>query len=268
MTQATLALKVRLPEGVIFSLPLAGPVTRCFAFFIDLFVVLVLLSALERILSVIVKISQDLGSGLVIVGYFALWTLYGMLCEYYWQGQTLGKWLLGLRVIDAAALQLQFHQVAIRNLVRTIDLLPILGLVGGLTMLLNKRLQRLGDLAGGTVVIRTRRANQPNLEALAHGRFNSFLAHQVLCARLRQRVPAPIASLAVGALLRRDAIEDFPRLALFDDLANYFRSLVEFPAENSEQLTSEQYVRNVVEILHTSGFSVRTTSANTPVRRS
>ena len=149
MTEATLALKVRLPQGVIFSLPLAGPVTRCFAFFIDLFIVVALLSGLERILSLLVKLSQDLGTGLVVLGYFALWTLYGMLCEYYWQGQTLGKWLLGLRVIDAAALQLEFHQVAIRNLVRTIDLLPVLGLLGGVTMVLNSRLQRLGDLAGG-----------------------------------------------------------------------------------------------------------------------
>jgi uncharacterized RDD family membrane protein YckC len=257
MMETTLTLKVRLPQGVIFSLPLAGPVTRCFAFFIDMFIVLALLSALERILSLIVKLSQDFGTGLIILGYFALWTLYGMLCEYYWQGQTLGKWLLGLRVTDAGGLQLQFHQVAIRNLVRSLDLLPLLGLAGGLTMLLNRRLQRLGDLAGGTVVVRVRCANQPNLGALVYGPYNSFLSRQVLCARLRQRVSAPIAALAVDALLRRDTIDDLPRLAMFEDLANYFRSLVEFPAEDTEQLTSEQYVRNAVEVLHARAGTTR-----------
>ncbi|MGC2657939.1 MAG: RDD family protein [Bryobacteraceae bacterium] len=250
MTEAALTLRVRLSQGVTFSLPLAGPVTRCFAFFIDMFIVVAILGAFDRIISLAVKVSQDFGTGLIILGYFATWTLYGMFCEYYWQGQTLGKWLFGLRVMDTAGLQLQFHQVAIRNLVRTIDLLPLLGVVGGLTMLLNSRLQRLGDIAAGTVVIRTRRAAQPNLEALARGRYNSFLAHQVLCARLRQRVPAAIAALAVDALLRRDKLDDLPRVALFDDFADYFRSVVEFPAEDTEQLTSEQYVRNAVEVLH------------------
>lgn len=250
MTEAAMTLKVRLPQGITFSLPLAGLVTRCFAFFVDMFIVIAVLSAVDRILAMVVKVSQDFGTGLVILAYFAMWTLYGMLCEYYWQGQTIGKWLFGLRVIDAAGLQLQFHQVAIRNLVRSIDLLPILGLLGGLVMLSNRRMQRLGDLAGGTVVVRTRRARQPNIEGLARGRYNSFLTHQVLCARLRQRVPAPVGAVAVDALLRRDTLDDLPRLSLFDDLAEYFHSLVEFPAEDTEQLTSEQYVRNVVEVLH------------------
>lgn len=250
MTEAALTLKVRLPQGVTFSVPLAGPITRCLAFLADMFIVIALLSAFDRILSTIVKVSEDFGSGLIIIGYFAVWTLYGMICEYYWHGQTLGKWLFGLRVIDTAGLQLEFHQVAIRNLVRTIDLLPILGLVGGLAMLSSRRLQRLGDFAGGTVVVRTHRATQPNLQALARGRYNSFLSHQVLCARLRQRVSAPIAALAVEALLRHDTLDDLARLALFEDLANYFRALVEFPPEHTDQLTSEQYVRNVVEVLY------------------
>ncbi|HEX4810272.1 MAG TPA: RDD family protein [Bryobacteraceae bacterium] len=250
MIEAALTLEVRLPQGVTFSLPLAGPITRCLAFLADVFIVIALLSALDRVLSTIVKLSQDFGTGLIILGYFAVWTLYGMLCEYYWQGQTLGKWLFGLRVIDTAGLELQFHQVAIRNLVRTIDLLPIVGLVGGLAMLSNRRLQRLGDFAGGTVVVRSHRPLPPHFEALVRGRYNSFLSHQVLCARLRQRISTHIAALAVDALLRRDTLEDLPRLALFDDLANYFRGLVEFPPEHTDQLTSEQYVRNVVEVLH------------------
>ncbi|HEX4231016.1 MAG TPA: RDD family protein [Bryobacteraceae bacterium] len=249
MTEAPLTLRVRLPQGVTFSLPLAGPVTRSFAFFIDIFIVIALLSAFGRILSLVVKFSQDFGTGLLILGYFTVWTLYGMLCEYYLQGQTLGKWLMGLRVIDAAGLPLQFHQVAIRNLVRNIDMLPLLGLLGGVAMLSNHRLQRLGDFAGGTVVVRTQRVAPPNLEAFSRGRYNSFLARQVLCARLRQRVPAPVAALAAEALSRRDTLDDLPRLALFDDLAVYFRSVVEFPADDTEQLTSEQYVRNAVEIL-------------------
>jgi len=50
-------------------------------------------------------------------------------------------------------------------------------------------------------------------------------------------------------LMRRDRLDDRARVLLFNDLAAFFRSLVEFPAEDIEQLSSEQYVRNVVEIL-------------------
>ena len=58
--------------------------------------------------------------------------------------------------------------------------------------------------------------------------------------------------MALEALLRRDEFEPLARLQLFADLAAHFRSLVEFPPEAAEQLSDEQYVRNVVEILYRS----------------
>ena len=250
MTNSPYTLQICLPEGITFSMPLGGPVIRCVAFILDVVAVLAAGSLLQRILAAAEGIFQDLGAGVLVIAYFAIWTLYGMLCEFYWNGQTLGKWLLGLRVVDATGLELQFYQVAIRNLVRSVDLLPAFGLVGGLTMLCNRRLQRLGDLAAGTIVIRTRRPSRPNVDALIRGRYNSFLEEQLLCARLRQRVPPAAGALAIDALLRRDELEDRARLVVFDDLSAYFRKLAEFPPEKAEVLTSEQYVRNVVEILY------------------
>jgi uncharacterized RDD family membrane protein YckC len=246
-------LEIRLPEGVAFSLPLAGPMSRCLAFLIDLFILSALTTAFEYLVAPIRTLLQDFGLALMIVFYLAAWLLYGILSEYYWYGQTVGKWLMGLRVVDSTGLELQFHQVAIRNLVRSVDLFPVLGLAGGITMLSNPRLQRLGDLAAGTVVVRTKRAAPPNVETLVRGRYNSLLQHQLLCARLRQRAPAEAGAIAVDALLRRDRLEDRRRVAIFDDLASYFQSLVEFPAEDTDQLSSEQYVRNVVEILCSTG---------------
>jgi uncharacterized RDD family membrane protein YckC len=243
-------LRIRLPEGVTFALPLGGPVSRCLAFLMDVFVVSMIVSLLQQLASSVRSIYEDFGAGLLVLAYFGVWTLYGMLCEYYWHGQTIGKWLLGLRVMDSKGLELQFYQVAVRNLVRTVDLFPAVGLLGGLIMLCNRRLQRLGDLAAGTIVVRTSHSAPPNVDALVRGRYNSFLAHQVLCARLRQRVPAEIAGIAADALMRRDVLDDRDRLMVFDDIAAYFRSLVEFPADQTDQLTSEQYVRNVVEILY------------------
>lgn len=249
---ARYTLEIRLPEGVTFALPLAGPVSRCLAFLLDFFVISALATAVERVLAAF-EMSRQNERALLAAAYIAIWMLYGILAEYYWSGQTLGKWLLGLRVVDTAGLELQFHQIAVRNLIRPVDLFPVIGLAGGITILCNRRLQRLGDIAAGTVVIRNRQPAFPNVEALARGRYNSLLQHQLLCGRLRQRTPAPAGAIAIDALVRRDPLEDCARVAVFDDLAAYFRTLVEFPAEDTDQLSSEQYVRNVVEILFLSG---------------
>jgi len=107
----------------------------------------------------------------------------------------------------------------------------------------------LGDLAANTIVVRDVRPAQPDLTQLLGGKFNSLLEHRHLAARLRQRVPPPAASLAVDALLRREQFDPGSRLELFAQLAAYFRTFVEFPAEATEQLSDEQYVRNVAEIL-------------------
>ena len=250
MPEARYRLEVRLPEGVTFSLPLGGPVSRCLAFLIDICIISAVTTAFEYVTVSFRAFQQDLGFGILILFYFVAWFFYGILCEYYWYGQTIGKWLLSLRVMDAHGLELRFYQIAIRNLIRMVDLFPALGLIGGIAMLCNGRLQRLGDLAAGTMVVSSRRFPAPNIDGLVRSRYNSLLQHQVLCARLRQRVPARAAGIAVDALLRRDGLEDRARVLLFDDLADYFRSVVEFPAEDVEQLSSEQYVRNVVEILY------------------
>ncbi len=91
---------------------------------------------------------------LVILGYFVVQVGYGIACEWLWRGQTVGKRLLRLRVMDAQGLHLQFSQVALRNLLRFVDSLPAFYLVGGLVSLLNSRAQRLGDFVANTIVIR------------------------------------------------------------------------------------------------------------------
>ncbi len=71
-----------------------------------------------------------------------------------------------------------------------------------------------------------------------------------LAARLRQKVTPEIAQIALDALLRRDRLDPAARLAIFGELAAYFRALVPYPPDLVEQLADEQYVRNVVEILY------------------
>lgn len=240
-------LPLRTPEGIVFSLPLAGPTSRLLALCIDLACIAAASEGIDRLFGVLKVFSA--GQALLAVLYFVLSVGYGIAMEWFWRGQTLGKRVIGLRVMDEHALRLEFSQIVVRNLLRFIDGLPLFYLTGGVACFFTKYSQRLGDLAANTIVVRDIKPVQPDLSQLSGGRYNSMLEHRHLAARLRQRVPPPAATIALDAILRRDQFEARARVELFEDLAGYFRALVEFPADATEQLSDEQYVRNVAEIL-------------------
>lgn len=243
----TSTLTIRTPEGISFSFMLASPVTRFLAYAVDL----ACISAIGTVIRVLLAISDlfglDLGVAVGILAFFLLQIGYGLVCEWFWRGQTIGKRMLRLRVVDAHGLRLQFSQVAIRNLLRFVDMLPAFYLVGGIVALLNRRTQRLGDLAANTIVIRTPQIEQPDLEQILAGKFNSLRSYPHLEARLRQKISPFEAGLALQALLRRDEFEARSRAELFERLGGHFRSLVEFPPEAVEGISDEQYLRNVVD---------------------
>jgi len=245
----TNTLIVRTPEGILFPLLLAGPVTRFLAWLIDLVCIMIFTS----LFSVVVELAATVSIGVALlvraIGYFAISIGYGMALEWFWRGQTVGKRFLRLRVMDAQGLRLHPSQIVIRNLLRAVDMLPLFYLTGGLACLLTRRAQRLGDLAANTIVVRQPKTAQPDLDQLLAGKFNSFREHPHLVARLRQRVTPPEARLALQALLRRDELEPMARVNLFGELTARFRSLVPFPAEITDGLSDEQYVRNVADIL-------------------
>lgn len=243
-------LLIRTPEGVVFSQQLAGPMARFLAWGIDVILLLGFTYLLNIVLVVLTLISAGLAQGLGLLMVFGFSVGYGILCEWKWRGQTVGKRVLRLRVVDVHGLRLQFSQVVIRNLLRPVDMQPVcFYLVGGLASLLNSHGQRLGDLAANTVVIRIPKLAQPNLDQLIPDKYNSLRAWPHLEARLRQRVAPGEASVALQALVRRDLLEPTARIALFGELAAHFQAKVPFPPEATEGITDEQYVRNVVDCL-------------------
>lgn len=249
-------MKLRTPEGIVFSLPLAGPVSRFLAWTIDVACIGAAASLLHEVLGRFGN--AGLANATYVLAYFVISIGYGIAFEWYWRGQTLGKRVLRLRVMDEQALRLGFGQVVVRNLLRFVDILPGLYLVGGVSCVLSPKFQRLGDFAANTIVVRNPEIKQPNIEQVLGGKFNSLLSYRHLAARLRQRTTPQAAAVALDALLRRDQLQPEARLRVFADLAAHFRSLVEFPTEAVEQLSDEQYVRNAVEILYrrTSGKPV------------
>jgi uncharacterized RDD family membrane protein YckC len=245
----TTELKIQTPEGVEFALPLAGPITRCAAWAFDLVVIVALFQLISQVLRMTSVIAGDMSIALMIALQFIAVVGYGMFMEWFWRGQTIGKRIMKLRVIDERGLSLRLNQVVLRNLFRVIDSLPLFYMVGGMACLASSRVQRLGDLAAGTLVIRVKEIGEPHLDELLGENVNSFHGHPRLEARLRQRVSPDEARLAVDTLLRRNELSSKDRLRVFQDVADYFRGKVVFPEEVTHGLSDEQYVRNVVATL-------------------
>jgi uncharacterized RDD family membrane protein YckC len=105
------------------------------------------------------------------VGLYGAWAvLYVVLLPVYYfaleaaAGQTVGKCLLGLRVLRADGGRASAGPIAGRTLLRLIDGLPVLYLAGFIALLATGgRRQRLGDLAAGTIVARAQPARHRGL---------------------------------------------------------------------------------------------------------
>lgn len=90
----------------------------------------------------------------------ALWMIaflpvvfYSFVLEATMEGQTLGKKLLRIKVVKIDGYQASFGDYLIRWLFCVIDTLIFWGAIGLVTMVANKKVQRLGDISAGTAVI-------------------------------------------------------------------------------------------------------------------
>ena len=243
------SLTITTPEGIVFSLNIASPISRFIALAIDKAFCYVLASIVGIIARIAGLISADLAGALWIIASFLISTGYPIVMEWYWRGQTLGKRIMKLRVMDEQGLRLKFSQVVVRNVLRVADALPAFYLIGGLSSFFNAHGQRLGDLVANTIVIQHTATVEPDLEEINPGKFNSFTDYPHLVARLRHNLTPAEAGIALQALLRRNTLDATARLSLFAAIRAHAEKIAKFPPEAVEGISDEQYIRNLVDIL-------------------
>jgi uncharacterized RDD family membrane protein YckC len=152
---------IETPEGVTLTVPLAGVGSRFVGATIDSLIQFGLLGAGAVVFLVWGAAGAASGGAFAIVA-FLVFFVYDVAFEVLAGGRTPGKRWTGLRVVRVGGQPVGFVTSTIRNLLRPIDFLPSLYLVGIVSVLVTKRNQRLGDLAAGTVVARAPRRNVPS----------------------------------------------------------------------------------------------------------
>ncbi len=156
-------LGIETPEHVALHLELAGVGSRAAAALVDTLVAgfgLLLLAWLVSLLGVAAP--GEMLAGWVLAAIILLFTFaflgYFVLLEALNGGRTLGKQLLGIRVVMETGHAVTPTAAVVRGLFRLLDCyLPVLPFLPGLAMIfLHGRNQRFGDLVAGTIVVRDR----------------------------------------------------------------------------------------------------------------
>jgi len=246
----TAELTIATPEGVLFRLPLAGPASRLCALLVDMTVVLGTVNGIGLLIYWIFSKAPGFGAMVITLVEFAIGLAYGALLEGFWNGQTIGKRLFHLRVLDQAGLPLRVEQAWVRNLMRIFDALPLAYLVGGISVLSSPILQRFGDRVAGTLVVRQTPLALAGEEFWTRQKYNSFMEYPTIAMRLRRAATPELVSLIQDALRRRNELAPYARREIYRELANYLQTEVsQFPDELIERLSDEQYLINAAGVL-------------------
>jgi len=149
-------VRVVTPENIAFQYHVAGPFRRLPAYLIDLALRIAIGAAGYFGLGFVFGLIGlgELGIGIWLTLFlFPLMWFYGGLFETFWNGQTPGKRIMRIRVLSIDGQAINASQATLRNVLRVVDSLPYLYLVGLIAAAMNDRFQRLGDLACGTMVV-------------------------------------------------------------------------------------------------------------------
>jgi uncharacterized RDD family membrane protein YckC len=240
-------IDVRTPESIEFTYALAGLGSRFLAWFVDLSIQLAIILAIffgllfaatklpsgGGVSSSADKVGTAILIALVAIVLFAILFGYFIAFEAFWNGQTPGKKLLGIRVVRDGGYPIDFGASMIRNLIRVAEMLFGMYALSALSATISPENKRLGDIAAGTLVVRDARLAVPSLEVLK-GRaepvygataflsgderalIKRFLERRdelnaskreelaaQLAGRVRPRVPAELQRLPDEALLER-----------------------------------------------------------------
>jgi uncharacterized RDD family membrane protein YckC len=149
---ATKNIEIKTTQNVVLSYELAGVMQRVAATILDSL-------ALGFVVGIIGILAQFGGAGNIFNWLlFISFTFYHLLSEFFLNGKSLGKKLVGIRVMRTDGGNLEFSDYFLRWIMRILDITFSAGALGLLMMLGTEHRQRLGDLMAGTVLVKNKQS--------------------------------------------------------------------------------------------------------------
>lgn len=239
-------ISVTTPERVAVEYEVAGVGTRAMAQAIDWLILIVADIVLLLGFGLVLSgggLAGSVGAAVLIVLLGASWIGYFLVCEWRW-GVTVGKRALRARVVTEYGAPIGFADSVTRNLLRIVDFLPFLYLLGGVLAIASNRSQRLGDRAAGTLVVRPPKRGKAT--AVPPGA--SFV-------QLTSMEQTALPGTAVGELsavidefqARKDKLLDAPRHDLAARIATQAERIVDRPSGLDDETYIEHARRAIKE---------------------
>jgi|SRR5690625_2106102 len=165
-------IDIKTPEFVSLQFRLAGLGSRSAAMIIDQVIVTLANIALFFLFifatnnNVWVMMDSGWMLAIFLIAIFIINWGYFFVAEYFFNGKTIGKNMVGIRVIQENGHSITLLSALIRNLLRIIDMMPTAYFLGIVLVFFHSKHKRLGDMAGGTVVVLEESAAQKKKTSL------------------------------------------------------------------------------------------------------
>lgn len=144
-------------DAVVLDVQIAQLPVRAVGALIDITVVLLsYLTALMLWGMLLPELDDALSAGVMIIGAVLMQVGYPLVCETATRGRSVGKLVMGLRVVSDDGGPERFRQALFRALAAVVEIWGLVGSPAVITSLLSPRGKRLGDIFAGTVVISER----------------------------------------------------------------------------------------------------------------
>ncbi len=269
MESQPLPIHSNLDENVIVTsartklrLNYAGAGSRTVAYLADWLILLVGWISIALVLTYVglfgeIILSADAGVQLnkALLGIFAIlfylgnWA-YFVLFETFWQGQTPGKRLAGLRVTTDDGMPIGFGHAVLRTTLRIVDFLPLMYSLGITIMLLNRRSKRIGDFVAGTVVLRDVVVNLPAPYLSPEAEFRTLSPSLIECSKSLSDAEL---DLIMSYLSRRTGFSGRARQMLsrgiIERLCSSHDAFVEVADQRDARLMPEQFLEDLFRAL-------------------
>lgn len=145
-------IDITTAQNVVIDYKAASVTERFFAWALDIVFLALIIGALSIIILIITP--AELQRTVMIYTITPLSLLYHLLSEIFLNGASLGKQIVGLRVVKINAEPVSIYDYFLRWAFRIIDISGSFGILGAITISSSPKNQRIGDYLADTAVIK------------------------------------------------------------------------------------------------------------------